>query len=44
MKNYWGDPDEEPLPDWMNTPIARRSGRRSTQETTNPYTIEATNK
>jgi hypothetical protein len=18
MKNYWGDPDEEPLPDWMN--------------------------
>ena len=18
MKNYWGEPDEEPLPDWMN--------------------------
>jgi hypothetical protein len=18
MKNYWGEPDDEPMPDWMN--------------------------
>lgn len=25
MKNFWGEPDEEPLPDWMN-PATYRKG------------------
>jgi hypothetical protein len=25
-KNYWGDPDEEPLPDWMNPETYRNGG------------------
>jgi len=27
MKNYWGEPDEEPLPDWMD-PNTYRHGRK----------------
>ena len=27
MKNYWGEPDEEPLPDWMN-PKTYQSGNK----------------
>jgi len=25
MKNFWGEPDDEPLPDWMN-PETYRNG------------------
>ena len=25
-KNYWGDPDDEPLPDWMNPETYRNGG------------------
>ena len=27
MKNYWGEPDDEPLPDWMN-PETYRYGNK----------------
>ena len=26
-KNYWGEPDDEPLPDWMN-PETYRNGNK----------------
>ncbi len=25
--NFWGDPDEEPLPDWMNPETYRNGGK-----------------
>jgi len=28
MKNYWGDPDEEPLPDWMNPETYRHGNEQ----------------
>lgn len=24
MKNFWGEPDDEPLPDWMNPETYRK--------------------
>jgi len=30
MKNYWGEPDEEPLPDWMN-PATYHKNTKSTK-------------
>jgi hypothetical protein len=31
-KNYWGDPDDEPLPDWMN-PETYRHGNKKVKAT-----------
>jgi hypothetical protein len=28
MKNHWGEPDEEPLPDWMNPETYRYPNKR----------------
>lgn len=28
MKNYWGEPDEEPMPDWMNPQTYRRGNHK----------------
>lgn len=30
-KNYWGEPDEEPLPDWMNPQTYRNPRPRATK-------------
>jgi hypothetical protein len=27
MNNYWGEPDEEPLPDWMNPKTYQNGGQ-----------------
>ena len=32
MNNYWGEPDEEPLPDWMN-PKTYQNGGQSKKRT-----------
>ena len=32
MKNYWGEPDEEPLPDWMNPKSQKARVLKSLEE------------
>jgi hypothetical protein len=27
MNNYWGEPDDEPLPDWMNPKTYQNGGQ-----------------
>jgi hypothetical protein len=27
MNNFWGDPDDEPLPDWMNPETYQNNGK-----------------
>jgi hypothetical protein len=31
MNNYWGEPDEEPLPDWMNPKTYQKGGQLKKQ-------------
>mgnify|MGYP003333211824 FL=1 len=42
-KNYWGEPDEEPLPDWMNPRTYRVDYKRSNR-TLNEVILEALKK
>jgi len=49
MNNFWGEPDDEPLPDWMDPVKCRqvneqRETRRRTGRDLNSIILEALNK